>query len=185
MIGNIKNKAAEKMEQTLNVFRKDLAAMRTGRASVSIVESILVDYYGTPTPVSQVAANTVPESRMIVIQPWEQRLIPEIKKAIMTSSLGLTPSNDGKIIRVPVPSLTEERRRDIVKTVKKMAEDARVAVRNIRRDANDEIKKTGKEASISEDEIRKSQDELQKLTDQYIHKVDEVLKKKEQEIMEV
>jgi len=185
MIGNIKNKAAEKMEQTLNVFRKDLAAMRTGRASVSIVESISVDYYGTPTPVSQVAAITVPESRMIVIQPWEQRLIPEIEKAIMTSSLGLMPSNDGKIIRVPVPSLTEERRRDIVKTVKKMAEDARVAVRNIRRDANDEIKKTGKDASISEDEIRKSQDELQKLTDQYIHKVDEVLKKKEQEIMEV
>ena len=185
MIGNIKNKATEKMEQTLNVFRKDIAAMRTGRASVAIVEGISVDYYGTPTSISQVAAITVPESRMIVIQPWEQRLIPEIEKAIMTSSLGLTPSNDGKIIRVPVPSLTEERRKDIVKTVKKMAEDARVAVRNIRRDANDEAKKAGKEASISEDEIRKSQDELQKLTDQYIHKVDEVLKKKEQEIMEV
>lgn len=185
MIGNIKNKATEKMEQTLNVFRKDMGAVRTGRASVSIVEDISVDYYGTPTPISQVAALTVPESRMIIIQPWEQRLIPEIEKAIMTSALGLTPANDGKIIRVPIPPLNEERRRDIVKIVKKMAEDSRVAIRNIRRDSNDEIKKTGKEASISEDEIRKSQDELQKLTDQYIHKVDEVLKKKEQEIMEV
>src|SRR4030067_1907638 len=117
MIGNRKNKPEEKMEQTLNGDRKDLAAMRTGRASVSIVESISVDYYGTPTPVSQVAAITVPESRMIVIQPWEQRLIPEIEKAIMTSSLGLTPSNDGKIIRVPVPAFTEDRSRDIVKSV--------------------------------------------------------------------
>src|SRR4030065_2645984 len=113
MIGNIKNKATEKMEQTLNVFRKDMGAVRTGRASVSIVENISVDYYGTPTPISQVTALTVPESRMIVIQPWEQRVIPEIEKAIMTSSLGLTHSNDGKIIRVPVPALTEEGRKDM------------------------------------------------------------------------
>ncbi len=185
MIGNIKHKATEKMEQTINVFKKDIAAVRTGRASIAIIEGISVDYYGTPTPISQVAALTVPESRLILIQPWEQRLIPEIEKAIMTSALGLTPSNDGKIIRVPIPPLNEERRREIVKIVKKMSEDSRVAIRNIRRDANDEIKRAGKEASISEDDIRKSQDELQKLTDQYIHKVDEVLKKKEQEIMEV
>ncbi len=185
MIENIKNKTREKMEQTLNVFRKELGAVRTGRASLSLFDGMMVDYYGTPTPIAQVASLSIPESRMIVIQPWEPRLIPEIEKAIQGSALGLTPANDGKIVRIPIPSLTEERRREIVKLVKKMAEDARVAVRNIRRDSNEEIKKSGKDAGISEDEIKKSQEDIQKLTDQYIHKIDEILKKKEQEIMEV
>ncbi len=173
------------MEQTIHVYRKDLGAIRTGRASLSIFEGIMVDYYGTPTPISQVASLSTPESRLIIIQPWEPRIIPEIEKAIQISPLGLTPANDGKIIRIPVPPLTEERRKEIVKLVKKMAEDARVAVRNIRRDSNEEIRKAGKEANISEDEIKKTQDDIQKLTDQYIHKVDEILKKKELEIMEV
>lgn len=185
MTGNIKNKTIEKMEQTINVFRKEIGAVRTGRASLSLFEGIMVDYYGTSTPIAQVASLSIPESRLIIIQPWEQRIIPEIEKAIQTSPLGLTPANDGKVIRVPVPSLTEERRRDLVKLVKKMAEDTRVAIRNIRRDSNEEIKRSGKEANISEDEIKKSQEETQKLTDQYIHKIDEILKKKEQEIMEV
>ena len=185
MIENIKNKTREKMEQTINVYRKDLGAVRTGRASVSLFEGITVDYYGTPTPISQVASLSTPESRLIIIQPWETVLIPEIEKAIQTSPLGLTPANDGKIIRIPIPSLTEDRRKDLVKLVKKMAEDSRVAIRNIRRDSNEEIKKAGKDASLSEDEIKKTQDDIQKLTDQYIHKIDEILKKKEQEIMEV
>ena len=173
------------MEQTIQVYRKDLGAIRTGRASLSIFEGIMVDYYGTPTPISQVASLSTPESRLIIIQPWEQRIIPEIEKAIQTSPLGLTPANDGKMIRIPVPPLTEERRKEIVKLVKKMAEDARVAVRNIRRDSNEEIRKAGKEGHISEDEIKKTQDDIQKLTDESIHKVDEILKKKELEIMEV
>ena len=185
MIENIKQKTREKMEQTINVFRKDLGAVRTGRASLALFDGIMVDYYGTPTPISQVASLSIPESRLIVIQPWEPRLIPEIEKAIQGSALGLNPANDGKIVRIPIPSLTEERRREIVKLVKKMAEDARVAVRNIRRDSNEEIKKSCKDAGISEDEIKKSQEDIQKLTDQYIHKIDEILKKKEQEIMEV
>lgn len=185
MIEDIKNKTREKMEQTINVFRKELGSVRTGRASLSLFEGITVDYYGTPTPISQIASLSVPESRLIIIQPWEQRMIPEIEKAIQTSPLGFTPANDGKIIRIPVPPLTEERRRDLVKLVKKMAEDVRVAIRNIRRDSNEEIKRTGKEANISEDEIKRGQDEIQKLTDQYIHKIDEMLNKKEKEIMEV
>lgn len=185
VIENIKNKTREKMEQTINVFRKDLGAVRTGRASLALFDGMMVDYYGTPTPISQVASLSIPESRLIVIQPWEPRLIPEIEKAIQGSALGLNPANDGKIVRIPIPSLTEERRREIVKLVKKMAEDAKVAVRNIRRDSNEEIKKSGKDAAISEDEIKKSQEDIQKLTDQYIHKIDEILKKKEQEIMEV
>lgn len=173
------------MEQTINVLRKEFGAVRTGRASLSLFDGMMVDYYGTPTPIAQVASLSVPESRLIVIQPWEAKLIPEIEKAIQGSALGLTPANDGKIIRIPIPSLTEERRREIVKLVKKMAEDSKVAVRNIRRDSNEEIKKSGKDAAISEDEIKRSQEDIQKLTDQYIHKIDEVLKKKEQEIMEV
>jgi len=185
MIENIKNKTREKMEQTIHVFRKDLGAVRTGRASLSLFDGMMVDYYGTPTPISQVASLSIPESRLIVIQPWEPKLIPEIEKAIQGSALGLTPANDGKIVRIPIPSLTEERRREIVKLVKKMAEDAKVAVRNIRRDSNEEIKKSGKETNVSEDEIKKSQEDIQKLTDQSIHKIDEILKKKEQEIMEV
>lgn len=185
MIEKIINRTREKMDQTINVLKKEYGAVRTGRASLALLDGMTVDYWGSPAPISQVASLSIPEPRLILIQPWEPKMIAEIEKAIQTSSLGLTPANDGKIIRVPIPALTEERRKDIVKIVKKMAEEQKVSIRNIRRDANDEIKKTGKEASISEDEIKKSQDEIQKLTDQFIHKIDEILKHKEQEIMEV
>jgi len=185
MIEGIVQKTREKMEHTVQVFKKEIGAVRTGRASLSLFEGIMVDYYGTPTPISQVATLSIPESRMVIVQPWEQRMIPEIERAIQTSPLGFTPANDGKIIRIPIPPLTEERRKELVKLVKKMGEDARVAIRNIRRDSNDEVKRKGKEAGLSEDLIKKTQDDIQKLTDQYIHKIDEILKVKEQEIMEV
>lgn len=185
MIEKIKHKTIEKMEQSINVLKKEYGAVRTGRASLALLDGMTVDFWGSPAPISQVASLSVPESRLILIQPWEPKMIPEIEKAIQTSSLGLTPANDGKVIRVPIPVLTEERRKEIVKIVKKMAEDTKVAIRNIRRDSNDDIKKTGKDTNVSEDDIKKSQDEIQKLTDQYIHKIDEILHKKEQEIMEV
>jgi len=185
MFRDVKKKAKEKMEHTIDIFKKEIATVRTGRASISMFEGITVDYYGTPTPITQVATFSIPESRLIVIQPWEQRMIPEIEKAIQSSSLGLTPTNDGKIIRIPIPPLTEERRKELVKIVKKMAEDARVAIRNVRREANEEIKKKGKEENISEDDVKRAQDEIQKLTNEYIERIDEILEKKEEEIMEV
>lgn len=185
MFEEVKRKTKDKMEHTIDVFKREIGTVRTGRASLSLFEGITVDYYGTPTPVTQVATFSIPESRLIVIQPWEQRMIPDIERAIQSSPLGLTPTNDGKIIRIPIPPLTEERRKELVRVVKKMAEDSKVAIRNIRRDSNEEIKRRGKEESISEDDIKRAQEEIQKLTDQYIHRIDEVLKKKEQEIMEV
>ncbi len=185
MFRDVKNKTKEKMEHTIEVFKKEIVAVRTGRASIAMFEGIMVDYYGTPTPVTQVATFSIPESRLIVIQPWEQRMIPEIEKAIQSSSLRLTPTNDGKVIRIPIPPLTEERRKELVKIVRKMAEDSRVAIRNIRREANEEIKKKGKEESISEDEVKRAQEDIQKLTNEYIRRIDEILEKKEQEIMEV
>lgn len=185
MIEKIKHNTREKMEQSLNVLKKEYGTVRTGRASLALLDGMTVDFWGSPAPISQVASLSVPEARMILIQPWEPKMIAEIEKAIQTSSLGLTPANDGKVIRVPIPALTEERRKEIVKIVKKMAEDTKVAIRNIRRDSNDEIKKTGKDTHLSEDDIKKSQEDIQKLTDQYIHKIDEILHKKEEEIMEV
>jgi ribosome recycling factor len=145
----------------------------------------MVDYYGTPTPLEQVATLNIPESRLITIQPWEQRLVSDIEKAILKSDLGLTPANDGRIIRIPIPPLTEERRRQLVKVVKKRGEDAKVAIRNIRRDTNEALKKLNKDKHLSDDDLKKSLEEIQKLTDSYIDKVDEALKHKENEIMEV
>ncbi|MBI5025215.1 MAG: ribosome recycling factor [Nitrospirae bacterium] len=181
----VKRRLTAKMDGALEALKKDLAGIRTGRASLAILDGITVDYYGNPTPINQVATMSVPESRLITIQPWEQRLIPEIEKAILKSDLGLTPSNDGKTIRIPIPSLTEERRKQLVKVVHKRAEEARVAIRNIRRDGNEELKKLEKEKHLSEDDIRKSLDEIQKITDSYIKRVDEILSHKEAEIMEV
>jgi ribosome recycling factor len=187
MLSEQKKKAEEKMNKALDALRKELATLRTGRASLGMLEGIMVDYYGTPTPLSQVANMAVPDPRQITIQPWEAKLLGEIEKAILKSDVGLTPSNDGKIIRLSIPPLTEERRQQIVKHAKKLAEDARVAVRNIRRDVNDEIKKKSKDkdAHVSEDEIKKLQDEIQKITDAHIHKIDELLAHKEKEIMTV
>ncbi len=181
----LKKKLTEKMDASLEVLKKEFASMRTGRASLALLDGITVEYYGRPTPLNQVATLGVPESRTITIQPWDTKLIPEIEKAILKSELGLTPINDGKIIRITIPPLTEERRKELVKVARKRAEESRVALRNIRRDILDDIKKFQKEKNLSEDEAKKWQEEVQKITDSYIKKVDEVLSHKEKEIMEV
>lgn len=181
----LKNKTVEKMEKAVEALKKELGSIRTGRASLALVDGIMVDYYGTPTPLQQLAALNVADGRQIVIQPWEQKIIPAIEKAIMKSDLGLTPSNDGKVVRITIPPLTEERRKQLVKIVKKVTEDARVVIRNIRRDANEEIKKLEKEKHLSEDDSKKTHNEVQKLTDSYISKADAILQHKESEIMEV
>lgn len=181
----LKRKTIEKMDHAIEALKRDFSSVRTGRASISLLDGIMLDYYGTPTPIQQIASLSVPESRQIAIQPWEQKLIPEIEKAIMKSDLGLTPMNDGKVIRVNIPALTEERRKQLVKVVKKRAEEAKIAVRNIRRDTNDELKKLEKDKHLSEDDTKKVHDEIQKMTDTYILKTDDLLKHKENEIMEV
>ena len=181
----IKKRLQEKMDKAIDVFKSDLASIRTGRASLSLLEGITVDYYGTQTPLNQVATLSVPDPKTITIQPWEQRMIPEIEKAIMQSDLGLTPTNDGKLIRLNIPPLTEERRKQLVKVVRKRAEEARVAIRNIRREINEELKKMEKNKEISEDELKRDLEEVQKITDEHIKKVDKILEAKENEIMEV
>lgn len=180
-----KQQAIERMEAAVEHLKKDMAGMRTGRASVALIDGIKVDYYGTPTPLKQVANLSVPEARLITVQPWEPSLMKEIEKAITAAGLGLNPANDGKIIRIPIPALTEERRKELSKVCKKHAEDAKVALRNIRRDSNEELKKLQKGGTMSEDELRRSEADIQKLTDQYVQKVDHVLAVKEKEIMEV
>lgn len=173
------------MEKTVDVLKKDLAGIRTGRASLAIFDGIMVDYFGTPTPLNHVATLSVPESRLITIQPWDPKIIPNIEKAIQKSDLGLNPNNDGKIIRLAIPQLTEERRKEIVKHVHKRGEEAKISLRNIRRDGNEEMKKMEKDKHISEDETKRAIDEIQKLTDAYIKKVDETISHKEVELMEV
>ncbi|MDQ7787288.1 MAG: ribosome recycling factor [Thermodesulfovibrionales bacterium] len=181
----LKKSTNDRMSRSVDVLRKEFSSIRTGRASLALLDGIMVNYYDTPTPLQQLASLSIPESRQILIQPWEQKIVPEIEKAILKSDLGLTPTNDGKIIRINIPPLTEERRKLLVKTVKKKAEEAKVSVRNIRRDTNEEIRKLEKDKHISEDIVKKLQDEIQKITDSYIDKVDEVLSHKEKEIMEV
>ena len=185
MIRDIIGDAEDRMKKSLEHLTKDLAAMRAGRANPAMVEKLSVDYYGVLTPVNQLANISVPEARLLVIQPWDKSLIADIEKAIMKSDLGITPSNDGNVIRIAVPQLTEERRKDLVKVAKKRAEEARVAVRNIRREANDMLKASEKDKLISEDENKKGAEEVQKLTDRYIKNVDTILQAKEKEIMEV
>lgn len=185
MEATLKKKATEKMEGQLEHLRHELAGVRTGRASLSLLDHVKVNYYGTPTPLKQVATLAVPESRLITVQPFEPSLLKEIEKAILASDLGLTPSSDGKIIRLPIPPLTEERRKDLVKLTKKLGEEVRVHIRNIRRDILEEVKKLQKESKLTEDEAKKAHDDIQKLTDAYILKVDEMLKKKEAEITEL
>jgi ribosome recycling factor len=184
---NEKKKAEEKMSKALDVLRKEFTTLRTGRASLGMLDGIIVDFYGTPTPLNGVSNMSMPDPRMITIQPWEPKMLGEIEKAILKSDVGITPSNDGKVIRLSIPPLTEERRQQIVKHAKKLAEDARVAIRNIRRDVNDDIKKKSKDkdAHVSEDEVKKLQDEIQKTTDSWIRKIDELLAHKEKEIMTV
>lgn len=185
MMQEYKKKANEKMNQTIEVFKKELASFRTGRASLGILDGIKVDYYGTLAPLNQVATLGIPDPRVITIQPWEQKMIGEIERAIMKSDLGLTPVNDGKTIKLSIPPLTEERRKQLVKVVRKKAEEARVAIRNIRRDVIEEIKKGEKDKKFSEDESRRMQEEIQKITNSFIEKIDQILQQKEKEIMEV
>lgn len=181
----IKQRAVEKMDGAIASLKREFSTVRTGRASLALLDGISIDYYGTPTALNQIASMSVPESRQILIQPWEQKLIPDIEKAILKSDLGITPMNDGKVIRINIPSLTEERRKQLVKVVHKMSEESKVAVRNIRRDSNEELKKLEKEKHVSEDIVKRSLEEIQKLTDGHIKKIDEVLEHKEKEIMEV
>lgn len=187
MLSEQKKKAEEKMNKALDVLKKEFATLRTGRASLGMLDGIMVDFYGTPAALNQVANLSMPDPRMITLQPWEPKMLGEIEKAILKSDIGTTPSNDGKIIRLSIPPLTEERRHQIVKQAKKMAEEARVATRNIRRDVNDHIRKTSKDkdAHVSEDEVKKLQDEIQKITDVHIEKIDELLAHKEKEILTV
>jgi ribosome recycling factor len=172
-----------RMNAALEALSREFASVRTGRASTALLDSIRVDYYGNPTPISQMASVSTPDARTVVIQPWEAGQIGAIEKAIQKSDLGLTPVNDGKLVRLTMPTPTEERRKQLVKTVAKMAEDARVAVRNVRREANDKLKAAAKKMKASEDEERRAHDQVQKTTDRFVAKVDELLKKKEQEIL--
>ena len=184
-IKEILSTAQTKMQKTIEVLRVDLASVRAGRASVSLLDKVMVEYYGTPTPVNQVASVTVPEPRMIVIQPWEKNLLKDIERAIMKSDLGLNPNSDGSVIRLNLPQLTEERRKELVKTVHKKAEDARVSIRNLRREENDSVKKAEKAKEITEDEAKKANDDIQKMTDKFIKEVDTVMEHKEKEVMEI
>jgi len=172
-----------RMNAAIDSLGRDFATVRTGRASTALLDAIRVDYYGTPTPIAQMASVSTPDARTVVIQPWEAGQIGAIEKAIQKSDLGLSPVNDGKLIRLTMPTPTEERRKQLVKTVAKMAEDARVAVRNVRREANDKLKAAAKKMKASEDEERRAHDQVQKTTDKFVAKVDELLKKKEQEIL--
>lgn len=177
--------AETRMQKSVENFRHELVKIRTGKASTSLLDGIRVDYYGTTVPLNQVASLSTPEPRLIVIQPWEKNMIGVVEKEIQKSDLGLTPVSDGTFIRLSIPMLTEERRKELVKVVRKYAEDARIAVRNIRRDANDQLKRAEKESNLSEDESKKLQNQNQELTDQSIEQIDTILTKKEEEIMEV
>lgn len=177
--------AKERMTKGIQAYTRELASIRAGRASASLLDRITVDYYGAPTPVNQMASITTPEARLLVIQPYDKSILGDIEKAILKSDLGINPTNDGSIIRIAIPQLTEERRKELVKLVKKEAEEAKIVIRNIRRDANDELKKLEKNGEITEDGLRGHSDEIQKLTDDHIQKIDQITKDKEKEIMEV
>ncbi len=179
------NQVKEKMDKAIQAFSRELASVRAGRANPALLDKLSVDYYGAPTPINQLASVNVPEARLLVIQPYDKSILGDIEKAILKSDLGLNPTNDGSIIRISIPALTEERRRELVKLVKKYAEEAKVAIRNIRRDGNDDLKKLEKNGEITEDELRGYTDDVQKMTDESIAKVDNVSKEKEKEIMEV
>jgi len=178
-------KARQRMDSALEALRREFASVRTGKASPALLDSIRVEAYGSKVPLNQVGTVAAPEPRLLTITPWDKSLLKEIDRGLRESDLGLNPSNDGTIIRVPIPALTEERRREFVKHLHKMAEEARVAVRQARKDANDDVKARQKKEGLSEDDIRREQDKVQKLTDQYIGKVEEILKGKEAEVMEV
>jgi len=185
VIDEVLRNAEERMKGAVAAAKRDFAAVRTSRANAALLDRVVVDYYGTPTPLNQLAAISVPEPRMLTIQPWDKSQMKAIEKAILESDLGLTPSSDGSVIRIVIPPLTEERRKELVRLVRKEAEDKRVLVRNTRRDANEELKRLEKNKEISEDESRRAQEKVQELTDRYIREIDQLLEAKEKEIMEV
>ncbi|MBT8764269.1 ribosome recycling factor [Desulfohalobiaceae bacterium Ax17] len=175
----------KRMKKAIQSLEKEFSKLRTGRASITLLEDLKVDYYGTLTPLNQLASISTPDSRTLAIQPWDRNAFGEIEKAIMKSDLGLNPVNDGKIIRINIPPLTEERRKELVKVAKKYAEDAKIAIRNVRRDANETLKKMKNDKELTEDEMHRGQEEVQKITDSFVQKVEEVFNKKEKEIMEI
>ncbi len=175
----------EKIEKTIVHYKEELKGIRTGRATLSMFDNIKVDYYGTPTPLAGVATLSIPEPRMVTVTPWEPTLIKEIEKAIQTSQMGFNPSNDGKVVRIPFPQLTEDRRKDLVKIIKKISEDTKVAIRNERRDANEQMKKLEKDKAIGEDDSKKMLDDIQKITDASIKNIDDITVAKEKEVMEI
>ena len=185
MLNRIYTETEDRMKKALELIQREFAGIRTGKATPALLEGIKVEYYGNMTPLNQVANISVPDHKLLVIQPWDKTVMGEVVKAIQRANLGLTPISDANIVRLPIPPLTEERRKDLVKLVKKLAEDGKIAVRNIRRDINEMIKKSEKAKTISEDDSRKGQDRIQETTDKYIGKIEELLKKKEQEVMEV
>ena len=185
MVDELKKTVEEKMKKAIVALQADFNTLRTGRASASLFDSIKVDYYGQKTPLNQVASISIPEARLVVIQPWDKSILGEIEKAIQKSELSVNPNNDGKVIRISIPPLTEERRKELVKLAKNKAEQTRVSIRNIRRDANEELKNKQKDGQISEDESKRGIDEIQKLTDKYIEEINNVLELKEKEILEV
>lgn len=185
MLDTILNDMEARMKKVIEAQKREYSTLRAGRANPALLEQIKVDYYGVPTPINQLANVSAPEPRLLVIQPWDRSVISAVEKAILKSDLGLTPTNDGNVIRIAIPQLTQERRNELVKMVKKKAEEFRVIIRNLRREANDEIKKLEKEGSLTEDEARKGMEQVQKLTDKYIEQVDKILENKEAEILEV
>jgi ribosome recycling factor len=180
----IHTEASQRMQKTLDTLKKDLSRIRTGRASPALLDGITVDYYGSPMPINQVANISIPDARLIVIQPWEKSMVGPIEKAIHASELGLNPQSDGNLLRLPIPPLSEERRADLFKNCKKTGEESKVAIRNVRRDANEKVKKAEKDKQVTQDESKKGVDEIQKLTDKYIKMIDDTLVAKEKEIME-
>jgi ribosome recycling factor len=185
MSGNVVDSCKQNMDKRVKSFEGDLLKVRTGRASISLLDGIKVDYYGTPTPLNQVATLTTPDARTITVAPYEKKLIQDIEKAIMKADIGIQPTNDGNVVRIPIPPLTEERRKDIVKNLKKLAEEAKVAIRNVRRDANDAVKKQAKDKTIGEDDVKRLEGDIQKQTDSFIKAIDERLAKKEQEVLKL
>jgi len=177
--------ARKRMSSSVEIFQKELGTIRTGRASLSLLDGITVDYYGTSTPLNQVATLSVPESRLITIQPWDQTIVKEIERAVLKSDLGLTPTTDGRIIRISVPPLTEERRQHLAKMVRKLAEECKITIRNVRREANEQVKSAEKDKKISEDDAFKALERIQKITDEFVGKADELCRRKEKEVMEV
>jgi ribosome recycling factor len=185
MYKDLVNKSEESMKKSINFLKEELASIRAGKANPKLVDKIQVSYYGTMTPISQLANISVPEPRSIIIQPWDSSLVKEVERAILASDLGINPSNDGKLIRLVIPPLTEERRRDLIKLVKKEVESSKIAVRNIRRDAIEEFKKMEKSSELTKDDLKKAEEEIQKVTDKYIKLTDDIYKEKEKEILEV